>query len=251
METTPLVYIASPFFDEFSKKYVGIKEKEFQGMKVPYFSPREDGINFKEVQEVDLRSERIKAIFKNNVRNLDKCEHLCINLCPVKGKTDIGTLWELGYFIAKHGDPHFDTDEYSTLMAPGVLKDLVYDWINYLSGATVPDVKGKSKKVLLIHNASKSKVEKSFELTDMNYDVYEVPTNLSIDTSKLTKNTVMLTDFWPDQMFVLAGWMYANKLPYYTASFNDFGSNVMMAASSKGHIKLPGLVDDTYREDLK
>jgi hypothetical protein len=61
----------------------------------------------------------------------------------------------------------------------------------------------------------------------------------------------MLTDFWPDQMFVLAGWMYANKLPYYTASFNDFGSNVMMAASSKGHIKLPGLVDDTYREDLK
>lgn len=251
MDVTPLVYIASPFFDDFSKKWVGIKEQEFKGMKVPYFSPREDGINFHEVEDVALRSERIKAIFKNNVRNLEKCEHICVNLCPLKGKTDIGTLWELGYFIAKHGDPNFDTDEYSTITAPETLKDLVYLWIENLSNLKVPDVTDKEDKIMIVHNASVRRVKKSFKLTDMKYEVKELSADIKVDESYFSENTILLTDNWPDQMFVLAGWMYAKGLKYYTASFKDFGSNIMMAASSGGHIKLPGLTDDTFRTDLK
>lgn len=252
MDISPIIYIASPFFDEDSKTWVGMKEEEFKGMKVPYFSPREDGINFHAVKNVNLRSERIKAIFKNNVRNLDKCEHISINLNPCKGLVDIGTLWELGYFLGKHGDPHFDTDEYSTITGSGEVLALVEFWIKNLVSLEVPDITGKKDKKFITNSVNLEKAKATFELTDMNYDIIELnPTLQNIYSEYFTKNVVLHTDDFPSHIFVLAGWMFAKKLPYYTASFRDFGSNVMMAASSKGHIRLPGVTDDTYREDLK
>jgi nucleoside 2-deoxyribosyltransferase len=252
MDISPIVYIASPFFCEESQTWVGMKEEEFKGMKIPYFSPREDGINFHAVKNVNYRSERIKAIFKNNIRNLDKCEHICINLNPTKGKVDIGTLWEFGYFLGKHGDPHFDTDEYSTITGSGEVLALARYWIRNLKDKEVPDITGKSNKYFLTNSVNLEKVKASFELTDMNYEVRDInPTLDNIDQEFFTKKTILHTDDFPSHIFVLAGWMFSKKLPYYTASFRNFGSNVMMAASSKGHIQFPGVTDDTYREDLK
>jgi hypothetical protein len=86
----------------------------------------------------------------------------------------------------------------------------------------------------------------------MSYEVQGIsPTLGNVYNKYFTKRTVLHTDNFPSHIFVLAGWMFSKKLPYYTASFRNFGSNVMMAASSKGHIQFPGITDDTYREDLK
>lgn len=251
----PIVYIASPFFDELSKEYVTCKENEFDGMRVPYYSPRQDGINFNEVSG-ELRSERIKAIFKNNIRNLKKCEHICVNLIPCNGKIDIGTLWELGFFIGYHGNPNFDTDEYSTLLASPEVKDLINEIIKNLTAREkhVSDPQYneiKDKKALFIKNASLSRVKDSMDLMDLNYEVVELPSVLSSTLSLNYKKKLFLIDEWPMQSFILMGYMYAKDNPYYTCSFKGYGSNVMIAASSKGHIQLPGLNDDTYNDNLK
>lgn len=244
----PLVYIASPFFDEQSKEYVSCKENEFEGMGIPFFSPRMDGINFNEVSG-QLRSERIQAIFKNNVRNLKKCKHICVNLLPCTGKIDIGTLWELGYFLGLNGDIDFEDDEYNTLLATPETKDLVLEIIKNLKSVTLEPF--GTGKILYTRGISKERVETSLELIDAKYEVREVSSTMSNLVINQEAKQVVLTDEFPMQIFILLGFMYAKGVKYYTASFKGYGSNIMVAASSKGHIQLPGLVDDTYRENLK
>lgn len=248
----PEVYIASAFFDESSREWVSAKEKEFQGIGIPYFSPREDGLNFNEVQG-DLRAERIKTIFKNNVRNLKTCKHICANLTPCNGKLDIGTLWELGYFLGYHGSLDFEEDDYNTLAASPEIKDLILEIISNLSSIKDTDEfppKSNVAKQLFIKNLSESRVKDSLELIDASYEVVTLSStlsNLNVSAGKL----VFVTDEWPMQSFILMGYLYAKGIKYYTASFKGYGSNVMIAASSKGHIQLPGLVDDTYSQNLK
>lgn len=246
----PEVYIASAFFDESSREWVSAKEKEFQGIGIPYFSPREDGLNFNEV-EGDLRAERIRTIFKNNVRNLKTCKHICINLTPCNGKLDIGTLWELGYFLGYHDDLNFEDDDYNTLAASPEIKDLVLEIIKNLKHlADSNETSEQINKLLLIKNLNEGRVKDSLDLIDANYEVKSLSSTLSgLDLN--AKKIVFVTDEWPMQSFILMGWLYAREVKYYTASFKGYGSNVMVAASSKGHIQLPGLVDDTYSQNLK
>ena len=246
----PLIYIASPFFDEPSKMWVSAKEEEFEGMRIPFFSPRQDGINFNAV-EGDVRAERITAIFKNNVRNLDKCEHITIYLKPCNGKLDIGTLWELGYFIGRHfNDPEnpldFENDEFNTIAASPEIKDLVKQWCKNLPGLNLnTQFHGKT---LLIKNISIERVKESLETIDANYEVYEISSILKDVT--IDGKAYFLIDEWPIQSFVLMGYLFAKGVPYRTISFKGYGSNVMIAASSKGHAQLPGLNDDRYRDKI-
>lgn len=244
----PLVYIASPFFDEQSKEYVTCKETEFEGMGVPYYSPRQDGINFNEVSG-QLRSERIQAIFKNNVRNLKKCKHICVNLLPCNGRLDIGTLWELGYFVGLNGDIDFEDDEYNTLLATPETKDLVLEILNNLKKVTIEPFSNNSK-ILYTKSVNIKRVEDSLDLIDAKYQVKEVSSTLANLVFAEDDKHVFLTDEFPMQLFILMGFMYARDIKYYTASFKGFGSNVMIAASSRGHIQLPGLVDDTYNNNM-
>lgn len=246
----PLIYIASPFFDEPSKAWVSAKEEEFEGMRIPFFSPRQDGINFNDV-EGDIRAERITAIFKNNVRNLDKCKHITIYLKPCKGKIDIGTLWELGYFIGKHYNNvekplDFDEDEFNTIAASPEIKDLVKNWCKNLPKVVTNASLGG--KTLLIKNISIDRVKESLETIDAEYNVKEISSILKDVT--INGKCYFLIDEWPIQSFVLMGYLYAMGIPYRTISFKGYGSNVMIAASSKGHAQLPGLNDDRYRDKI-
>lgn len=248
VSSVPEVYIASAFFDDRSKEWVSAKEQEFDGMRIPYFSPRQDGINFRELTG-DLRSERIKAIFKNNVRNLTTCKSIVVNLTPCNGRLDLGTLWEYGYWIGAHGPLKLDDFEsYDALAIDQNLKSLVLDIEERLS--TLSPCTDESK--ILLHRSQDAKrISDSIDISNLDLRPVDIGSTLLNASSITTKGkNIFLIDDLPFQMFILMGWMYAKKIPYYTATFRDYGSNVMIAASSKGHIKLSGLVDDTYREDL-
>lgn len=246
----PVVYIASAFFDDMSKEWVTCKEDEFTGMNVPFFSPRQDGIDFNAVSG-QLRSERIKSIFKNNIRYLNICSDITVNLTPCLDRLDIGTLFEFGYKIGKDGEIDFDNFEnYNSLAVSSELKDIILSINKNLGNARVPE-SVVDKVITFIHKGEGEKVNDTLELLGFDYEAFEVSSTLS-NLDKLKSGKMMfLIDHFPFQLFILMGWMFAKKIPYYTCSFNGYGSNVMIAASSKGHIQLPGLVDDTYNKNLK
>lgn len=245
----PLVYIASPFFDDASKQWVTAKEEEYDGMGVPYYSPRQDGINFNALKGA-LRSERIVSIFKNNVRKLNICEYINVNLTPCNGRLDIGTLWELGYFISKNGVINYEKSEYSSLAVDQSLRGLIIDACR--NAIKIPK-SASAKKPLLLHKGnSPAMIEDSISLANLDYEVVELSSALTnVPTINFDRKVVFLIDELPLQVFLMMGVLYQRGLPYYTASFKNHGSNVMIAASSRGHIRLPGLTDDTFNENLQ
>lgn len=253
----PEVYIASPFFDETSKTWVTAKEKELEGFRIPFFSPRQDGVNFNEEGLTpELRSERIKAIFSNNVRRLKECTRISCNLTPCNGKIDLGTLWELGFFIGYHEKNPFSKENSldNTLAVSEDLRDLIISICDSLVGISVNDGAFDKEElpVLFFKNASVSKVENSIKLANLNFKPEEVATTISsVKAVDKKQSYTFLIDDYPFQLFMLMGWLYAKGVSYTTASFKGYGSNVMIAASSEGHINLPGLVDGTYSNNLK
>lgn len=262
---SPQYYIASPFFDEMSRSWVKCKEDEFDGFNIPYFSPRQDGVNFNEEGLTkELRSERIRSIFKNNVRNLKLCNNICVNLTPCNGRLDIGTLWELGYWIGYHGNPFSEKEDNvdNTLACSEDLKDLLLDICKNVESAFMADNplldegqvtnKGvqKSDMVLVFKGTSPKKIKKSLKFIGSTMDSLELNSTCSNFYPSDGIDTVFLIDELPFQLFIMMGAMYAKGIPYYTASFKGYGSNVMIAASSEGHINLPGLVDETYKDKI-
>lgn len=236
----PLVYIASPFFDDKSKEWVSEKENEFDTLKIPYFSPRQDSIDFNKVS-TELRSERIKSIFKSNVRKLKQCKHIAVNLTHCNGKLDIGTLWELGFFVGTHGYIDFDNDEYNTLLCSTELRDIIIEIISNLS---VINITRKVDKVLITKVPLIHRIQNSLDFINSNFTIINLSTTFGKEL-EVGNRTVVLVDDYPIQSFILMGYLYANNIPYHTTSFKGYGSNVMIAASSQGHIQLPGIYDET------
>lgn len=241
----PLVYIASSFFDDKSIEWVTAKEEEFDAMQIPYFSPRQYTVNFNEV-DTELRSERIKSIFKTNVRKLKQCKHIAINLTPSNGKLDIGTLWELGYFIGHQGHIDFDDDEYNTLLCSPELRDIITGIIANLSSIKINT---ELDRVLITKVPLIDKIVDTIETVNINATVMNLGTLIAKDNIEVGKKPMFLVDDYPIQSFILMGFLYARGVNYHTTSFKGYGSNVMIAASSKGHIQLPGFYDETTKSN--
>jgi len=236
------VYIASPFFDDASKDWVTKKEEDFKGIKYSYFSPREDGLNFSEVKG-QLRSDRIKLIFYNNYRQLQECDHICCNLMPCKGSMDIGTLWELGCFIGLHGLPDW-SDSINQFYAVRDFKDDILYYCKELNGL---------QELNPINNTQTCYIRSAKELTYTQLEQIKVFNSGITPCSNdiyCSNPTYIVTDDFPWRLVMYMGYLYSKGIPYYTVSFKNYGSNIMIAASSKGHISLPGIVDDTYRDAL-
>lgn len=244
----PKVYIASPFFDDASKAWVTAKEEEFSGIKFQFFSPRQDGLNFNAVKG-KLRSDRIKLIFFNNVRQLDECDHLCINLQPCNGKIDIGTLWEFGYFIGKHGMPDF-SDPCNQLYAQPELYNAFVDYAVTLADHNSPFFSDPKVPYFILPNVPNKLMEFFMKGTNKGEEVEWSLVNEYQFNVKSSELYVCTDDFnW--KTIMLLGWFYAHRIPYITVSFQNYGSNVMIAASSVAHISFSGMVDDTFRTNLE
>lgn len=245
------VYIASPFFDEASKTWVTNRETEYEGFHIDYFSPRQDGVDFHEkTLSLHERSNRIKMIFKNNIKGLDMCNKMVANFNPCNGKIDIGTLWEVGYFIGRGGN--YRSIE---LFGDDFVINKIIALTNNLSAIKIT----RNKKCLdtqlrlICIPEVEEYVKKALKFSDKTFQNIESLNLYTIKTWEIEdeESLVILTDDYPLEMYLFMGFLYAKGIDYYTCSLRCFGSNVMIAASSKGHINIPGVVlDDTYRKDL-
>lgn len=245
------VYIASPFFDEASKVWVKNRETEYEGFHIDYFSPRQDGVDFHEkTLSLQERSSRIKMIFKNNIKGLDMCNEMVVNLNPCNGKIDIGTLWEIGYFAGRECNSRS-----IRLFGDDFVVNKIMALINNLSNIKIKRSKKSSDtplRVVCIPEVEED-VRKALKFSDRTFKNIE---GLNLYTAKTweveaEESIVILTDNYPLEMYLFMGFLYAKGIDYYTCSLRGFGSNIMIAASSKGHINIPGVVlDDTYRKDL-
>jgi nucleoside 2-deoxyribosyltransferase len=249
MQEDKYVYIASPFFDEKSVKYVENREQVLKGTKTKYFSPREDGIKFGDVEDLDLRSDTIKAIFANNVKYLKECNSMHANVNYCNGRLDSGTIWEIGYFIGYHSD----IVEFK-LFGPNEIKDIIRTLIERLKlmNTSVSNTENNpSKTYLMVGNQSDLEAFKDVkDILDFKFEVFKLGLNGDCFQYVIGTNPIILIDNYPIQSFMLMGWMYAKNIKYRTASLRGFGSNVMIAASSSGHMQLPAFTDDTYRKDM-
>lgn len=244
-------YIASPFFDEASQNWVKAKEDEFKGFGIPFFSPRQDGVNFHEQGLTPrLRSERIKGIFRNNIVQLDSCDKIVCNLNFCKGRVDIGTLFELGYFVGNTNSNPFQDSQCFIDGDQAVLNEA-----RRICGElkiTVTEEVNNNSVIWYSELQDFSLIEESITFWNLEHiDVQSVTESISRARLELSKdNNIILLDDFPTETIILLGWLHSKGIPYYTCSFRGFGSNVMIAASSKGHMQIPAFVDDTYRENL-
>lgn len=245
------VYIASPFFDETSKAWVTNRENEYEGFKIDYFSPRQDGVDFHEkTLSLQERSNRIKMIFKNNIKGLDMCNKMVANLNPCNGKIDIGTLWEIGYFMGNECNSRS-----IQIFGDNFVVNRIKSLISNLS--TIKITRNKKSldtplRVVCIPEVEND-VRKAVKFSDRIFRNIESLDLYTIKTWEVeaVESLVILTDDYPLEMYLFMGFLYAKDIDYYTCSLRGFGSNIMIAASSQGHINIPGVVlDDTYRKDL-
>lgn len=88
------VYIAAPFFNRKQVEMVMAIEEQLELFGIKYFSPRNDGILLE--MSAAERNEKMEAIYKSNIRNLNACNFLI----AVIDDYDTGTVFELGYFAA-------------------------------------------------------------------------------------------------------------------------------------------------------
>lgn len=247
MENKIKIYIASPFFDEASNVHVSVLESIYDENGLDYFSPRKDTINFSEMKGKE-RSEAIHKIFQSNVDNLNECNRASFYLHPVRGRLDIGTLWELGYWIGKYGEV-IPPEGYLAFYGPedviAKIKTIQKNLIRY----NLSPINKLPNQSYLVYSPSESTseqfVEESVRLNGYN-NLSPQALNENLEGYINDDKMVLVTDDLPMQIFILMGYIYSKNKRYYTASFKGFGSNVMIAASSLGHLNLNGLKDDTY-----
>lgn len=92
------VYIASPFFNEFEKLVRDMMVNTVNEMGYEVFSPSstKSSKEYGKCTGPERRKELAVKIFSENILNLNECDYL---IFP-KFTTDLGTLFEVGYFMA-------------------------------------------------------------------------------------------------------------------------------------------------------
>lgn len=230
------IYIASPFFNPAQSEWVDQKEKSFDSEGVNYFSPRKLGISIPREMGPE-RVQAIKDIFRHDVEEIDKCTEMIANLNSYNGKIDIGTLWEVGYYVATKCTLEgliIETDEPTLQNFVERLLDLEVHVSSLSEPSVIVDrskIEDRDITTLRFYRLGCTHIEDLFNQTYGNY--------------------TFLIDDYPPKIFILIGFFYGRGLPFTTVSFKDYGSNVMIAASSKGHMKLPSFKDELNNQSIE
>lgn len=243
-------YIASGFFDENQLKMVMDLEKELTEKSDEFFSPRT--ITKDLSPSNPNRKEAVMEIFKIDTIEIDKSDQIDIIL---DSKMDIGVLFEFGYAIGKllrdeniviniHHDNGFAQDFLNQFM--DFIPKLHYVWKSLRSyfNETEPYslVSPNITTVINLHNNPwipdfEGKIFPEVNAVSSLHDILETCTK---------GMPIIVIDDYPPQSFVLMGILYKLGVKYYTASAKGYGSNVMIAASSQGHVKLGNPVESMF-----
>lgn len=225
-------YISSGFFNEQQVQWVVEIEKTLDALKMPYFSPRAYVTDLS-TKDLGIRAYRAKKILEMNVNEINSANCIVVNVDSLP--YDIGTMWELGYAVglAKKGRK-IQIDlvskvESRILLFKKIVENLLESEPKVVEG------------YYLLTASNMIDFEASKFINNWTMMNAELPEDLSSYT--VGEYTVFLIDDHPFQSYILMGFMYAMELYYMTASCKGFGSNVMISASSSGHIMLNGVLD--------
>ena len=207
-------YLASGFFNESQVKTVE-KFEELRGQNnLAIISPREFSKESKlnmGVKDPIIRDLYAKEIFKRNVDDINSSTHL---LCNLSQPYDIGTIWEVGYFIGTHMGGNYST---SILPIDGDASDL-YKWIH-----TVPKI---------LENPMTSYETRTFFIDDFDSAITALKR-----VQTLGNKYVICIDDRKFDCILCIGLLYA-LVPVdqiFTYSEKKYGSNVMIAESIANH----------------
>jgi len=200
-------YIASPLFTPDQIKLIDKYESEIKRLDYEYFSPRSIGskYNFKGT-DVGIKKLQILDIFHKNISNMAECT----NMIAITKVFDIGTLFEIGFFLAsRRGNLLIVEDECG-------IQDLMPK-VNFLIEKSEKLVQGKLDDIDGVNSIQ------SFEGVE----------NLFLSK----KLNVISIDDRPAINFILMGILHFFQIPFITYSEKDYGSNIMISAISRGHLK--------------
>jgi nucleoside 2-deoxyribosyltransferase len=101
-------YLASPLFSETDNAQLDVIELLLDKLGITYFSPRKDSNGVGDLRGAKSREEKDKiaqAIYDLNVNAIEDSKFLLVNTKGVRWDNatyqDAGTIWELGYAMAK------------------------------------------------------------------------------------------------------------------------------------------------------
>lgn len=245
------IYLASGFFTEVQKRNLTEFETLLERQGKNFYSPRNHTVDFAGSAN---RPAIIEEIFNSNVENIIASEKAHFFLDTSAGSYDLGTVWELGFAIGnyiKSGKNianlvlHLEND--GTEFVFESIKDNLAQLAVQLVGKSRPEIPAKTTALICKDNVVNA--QDTIQVLGYNMDYINL-NSLLANVNDLEKmildhsHLLFVVDNRPYQSTALMGLCYAFGFEYKTASLRGFGSNVMIAASSKGHIQLPGFYDE-------
>lgn len=236
-------YIASGFFNPEQLEKVKSVEKELDESGLTYFSPRSFVMDLSPSNPD--REKNAKILFDKDIEMIEKVKKMHIILDE---SLDIGTLFELGYSIGKilMGEVprdfiHLDiSDEDTRELIDYTIEGLLNEELTNLLTTE------ESEWEYIVPASLEDEFNSTVDTFSMNIDWMVMGDNLHSNFSELIQdgNTpIFITDDHPKESFILMGLLRKLGIKFYTASLNNYGSNIMIASSSEGHITLPKMTN--------
>lgn len=247
------IYLASGFFTDTQKENLKEFEELLSKQGKNYYSPRKHTVDFTKSKN---KPAVIDAIFKSNVDNIDESDEVHCFLDTSMGGYDMGTVWELGYAIGSyakdkskdHGNIHLHLSNDGTEFVFEAIKDNLIELAGIILSSNSSTL-NEATKSLLICKDNVVKAQDTIDTLGYNMNFHNLNSLLAnagdlFKRISESKHLLFVIDNRPYQSTALMGLLYAFGIPYKTASIQGHGSNVMIAASSEGHIQLPGFYDE-------
>ena len=239
------VYIASGFFTPDALNKVIATEEGLGKSGINYFSPR--------TITADLspnnpdREENAKMIFEKDLEEIHSCNKMH---AIIDESYDQGTLFEVGYFFGLTLTNKDYKLENLEIDAQGEVLELMIDMIDDLK-ENAPEIRFNLIRSpvymddptgIFIHNGN---LKVKFILNLFKMRTSNVSNMRKIFNALIEDNCmpIFVTDDRPVSIMLLMGCFKALGISYYTASTMNYGSNIMIASSSLGHINLPSIVN--------
>ena len=253
------VYIAGPLFNDEQIAVIEKIENTLVERGYNFFSPRSIG-KFDREPSMTSEFDKVSIVERNKEELLNSNRMVAILSRDPQGNFDIGTLWEMGYFMSRLISDNTSAWTPNTLMNRYIYpvydpkdKDVVVELYGYLltlvnmvrdsyigMDSGVPSQ--KTTNLFAFNNLSDPDYDKIRRSTDLNFNIIDLAKQSSF---KWTENTTVLIDDRPSLLFILLGMMTGIiedntgiRWSIGTASLKGYGSNIMIAHSTDYHIQI-------------
>lgn len=245
-------YIASGFFTPESLQVVKDQESFYDEEGIKYFSPR--SITMDLSPNNPDREKNAKILFNKDLEMIHVCDHMH---AIIDKSLDKGTLFEVGYMTALilrgEKDPEsleFHYEDIDNQFIREFTDSLLALWFSEDQYKKMAGGRFKSS-VFVADSNHISDLE--FIINLYNMAAIAMPISSNIDPESIMeqinagKQPIIVTDEIKGQrcmeLYILMGFLKGLDIPFYTASIREYGSNIMIASSTQGHLNLPAIVN--------